>query len=472
MYLNRIEVRNFRLQGQDIIWDLQPDVNILVGYNGCGKTSLLKMIYELYRYDYNDIDITDKEILFKTIEQQKVDSITIFEGQEKEYQSFRTYKVIPYNTSLDTFTNEIQLINTFDVTLSHYKKIFSEMKDFPFESSLLDLSLDKIKIAFLLFNHRIRKDLEQLHFEPETLTAIERKEISDKIEKAAIRRKKFIKIIDRLFIETQKVLDIIDADFSFLDAEKNEILLTELSSGEKQLLFILLTVFIQNEEPSILLLDEPEISMHIYWLRELISIIREINPNCQLIIATHSPTIISQGWFDKTKNWEEVISPYYSQHSMIGYETEESAQKRNNFLQNTRLQNYHLYTHLHYLTYSEIIRYFLPLKIRDISYSTFIFEGLSKEQIAELIKNGLINFLEFERFISNSHNLQEAIELAVYLLENHENTSFGLDILWRKTTNNEERKQVIAFANDYKQNINELNLSRFKSLKPKNGKKT
>ena len=339
MYLNRIEVRNFRLQGQDIIWDLNPDVNILVGYNGCGKTSLLKMVYELYKYnsdDYLAAKDEDLTFFFETSEQQAIDSITIFEGKENDYQLFKTYMDVAYDVSIDTFTNEIQLINTFDVNLSNYKQIFSELKDFPFKSSLLDLSLEKVKLAFLLSHNKIRKDLEKLHFETETLTEIEKKEISKKIDMAALRRKKFIKIVDRLFAETHKTLDTVEADFSFLDAEKNEISILALSSGEKQLLYILLTVFLQNHEPSILLLDEPEISMHIYWQRELISIIRELNPNCQLIIATHSPTIISQGWFDNMKNWEDVISPYYSQPTMIGVETEESAAKRANLVLSSR----------------------------------------------------------------------------------------------------------------------------------------
>ena len=69
MYLNRIEVRNFRLQGQDIIWDLNPDVNILVGYNGCGKTSLLKMVYEVYNYRQV------RRASLKTVQKQEIDKI-------------------------------------------------------------------------------------------------------------------------------------------------------------------------------------------------------------------------------------------------------------------------------------------------------------------------------------------------------------------------------------------------------------
>ena len=75
--------------------------------------------------------------------------------------------------------------------------------------------------------------------------------------------------------------------------------LEQLSSGEKQILLILTSVFLQEEKPTILLMDEPEISLHISWQDRLISLIRELNPNCQLIVTTHSPNIFASGWEDK-----------------------------------------------------------------------------------------------------------------------------------------------------------------------------
>ena len=75
--------------------------------------------------------------------------------------------------------------------------------------------------------------------------------------------------------------------------------LDQLSSGEKQLLLILTTVFLQEEKPNVLLMDEPEISLHIGWQDQLISILRELNPKCQFILTTHSPNIFANGWEDR-----------------------------------------------------------------------------------------------------------------------------------------------------------------------------
>jgi hypothetical protein len=55
-------------------------------------------------------------------------------------------------------------------------------------------------------------------------------------------------------------------------------------------------------------MDEPEISLHIDWQRSLISNIRQINPNCQIIITTHSPTVWYQGWIEEVIQIEDIQS--------------------------------------------------------------------------------------------------------------------------------------------------------------------
>jgi ABC-type lipoprotein export system ATPase subunit len=72
---------------------------------------------------------------------------------------------------------------------------------------------------------------------------------------------------------------------------KDAILLSKLSSGEKQLLILFIEALLQKQRPYIFLADEPELSLHISWQREIISAITSINPNAQIIVATHSPEI-------------------------------------------------------------------------------------------------------------------------------------------------------------------------------------
>lgn len=70
--------------------------------------------------------------------------------------------------------------------------------------------------------------------------------------------------------------------------------LSKLSSGEKQLLILFIEALLQKQQPYIFLADEPELSLHISWQRQIISAITKLNPNAQVIVATHSPEIAAK----------------------------------------------------------------------------------------------------------------------------------------------------------------------------------
>ena len=66
----------------------------------------------------------------------------------------------------------------------------------------------------------------------------------------------------------------------------------QLSSGEKHLLKLLIEVV--SIEDSSILIDEPELSMHIDWQKSLLQNMNTLNPGAQLIVATHSPEVMSE----------------------------------------------------------------------------------------------------------------------------------------------------------------------------------
>ena len=70
----------------------------------------------------------------------------------------------------------------------------------------------------------------------------------------------------------------------------------------------MLTVLLQRKEESILIMDEPEISKHIDWQRELLNNLKKLNPNCQIILATHSPGVIMDGWEQLVTNISSLIT--------------------------------------------------------------------------------------------------------------------------------------------------------------------
>ena len=126
-----------------------------------------------------------------------------------------------------------------------------------------------------------------------------------KAQKISEPKKKFQDMLDRLFAETGKRLIRTKNEIAF--TQIGEVLQPyQLSSGEKQMLAILLTVLIEDNQHFVLFMDEPEVSLHIDWQKNLIDMILDLNPNVQIILTTHSPAVIMNGWMDKVTEVTDI----------------------------------------------------------------------------------------------------------------------------------------------------------------------
>lgn len=74
--------------------------------------------------------------------------------------------------------------------------------------------------------------------------------------------------------------------------------LVKLSSGEKQIIIMFYALLFHAEPGSIVILDEPEISLHVSWQQKLGRYFSDICRvrNIQMIVATHSPQVIHDMW--------------------------------------------------------------------------------------------------------------------------------------------------------------------------------
>ena len=80
----------------------------------------------------------------------------------------------------------------------------------------------------------------------------------------------------------------------------------QLSMGEKQILLLMLMVGNTKQEPCIFFMDEPDLSMHIDWKEILVKELHELNPNMQIILSTHAPSVIT-GWHDRVKEVGQLV---------------------------------------------------------------------------------------------------------------------------------------------------------------------
>ncbi len=112
--------------------------------------------------------------------------------------------------------------------------------------------------------------------------------IEEQIEEAMASREKLRELIQDMFTGGKTVIFKDTAIEVKTEGEQN-IELASLSSGEKHVLWILIETMLV--EQNALLIDEPEISLHVDWQKGLVSAMRQLNPDAQLILATHSPEI-------------------------------------------------------------------------------------------------------------------------------------------------------------------------------------
>lgn len=239
MYINEFNIEGL-WGAKTLQWkNIRQDINIVVGINGSGKTTLLDAMNSCY----------------------------CAKSKSKHYKK-------AYGNDIDI---PVAYVSSFDVPADSKKKNNS-----PLLNRLLSVVLQNLdQMSF--FNYR----MIPINYPSET------KRINSRIEM-------FYKLVNSFFAETKKTIDI--------DKERNTIIfktkdgetlqLPDLSAGEKQLLYLLLTVFLMDEKPAILLLDEPELSLHITWQEKLLEALRKLNPACQIIMTTHSPSIFVNGWRD------------------------------------------------------------------------------------------------------------------------------------------------------------------------------
>jgi predicted ATP-binding protein involved in virulence len=94
--------------------------------------------------------------------------------------------------------------------------------------------------------------------------------------------------------------------FAFELPNKSLLMADKLSSGEQNELILIFELLFKSEPNALILIDEPEISLHIAWQQQFLEDMEAISnlTNVKIMIATHSPDIINGRW-DLTTGLEE-----------------------------------------------------------------------------------------------------------------------------------------------------------------------
>ena len=270
-YIKRIEIDSLWSGKKHIVCDLNRQVNILSGSNGQGKSTILNKVVK-----------------------------GLAAGGEFPSHMLKGVKldVVPEDAKWIRY----DLIRSLD---SNLQQTFSENTGFITQAmtalagvgagSLLDMQLFQLQRKYLDYQVNIGNRI------------IEKLQTGDTEAAQQMSQKKtrFQDIVDELFSDTGKKIIRTANELQF--TQIGEVLLPyRLSSGEKQILIILLTVLVEDNQPYVLFMDEPEVSLHMEWQKRLVDLCIELNPNVQIILTTHSPAIVMNGWVDSVTEVSDI----------------------------------------------------------------------------------------------------------------------------------------------------------------------
>ncbi len=270
-YIKRIEIDSLWSGMKHIVWELDPRVNILSGINGVGKSTILNKVVKGLS--------AGGEFPSHMLKGVKLEV-------EPEDARWIRYDMI---RSLDS-----NLAQTLAETDNSVQQALSALTT-DMGGSLLDIQLYHLQRKYLDYQvnvgNRIIEQLQQGNME----TA----------QQLSKKKQRFQDIVDELFEETGKHIIRTENEIRFTQIGE-QLKPYQLSSGEKQMLIILLTVLVEDDQSYVLFMDEPEVSLHIEWQKRLIDLILELNPNVQIILTTHSPAVIMNGWMDSVTEVSEI----------------------------------------------------------------------------------------------------------------------------------------------------------------------
>ena len=263
-YIEQIEIDSLWSGKRHILWNLDRQVNILSGVNGVGKSTILNKVVKGLSQGGEFVSHMLKGVHLKVYPEDA--------------------KWIRYD-----------IIRSFDRPLMNMETVTKMNLSLATE---LDWQLFQLQRKYLDYQVNIGNRIISVLQSGDSDAPERAKQIS-------LPKKRFQDIMDKLFSDTGKKIVRTENEIRF--SQIGETLVPyQLSSGEKQILAIMLTVLVEDNQNYVLFMDEPEVSLHVDWQQQLIDLVLELNPNVQIILTTHSPAVIMNGWMDKVTEVSDI----------------------------------------------------------------------------------------------------------------------------------------------------------------------
>ncbi len=297
-----MKIRKLHIKNYKVFNDLQLDFTdangntldkiVLAGVNGCGKTTVLEIIKNIHDGSLLGSIGTSDSFIEVEIEVLKYEQKIITEEMNNDIIINSTSLTGKYrnvfrngmNVSI-TYSNKVlgaeNILNNqhFDSTKLFYLPTKPSETEIAKNQKYQTIHLDTLKSEMKAFALKGIRD-EILKNEDIAPRLTKQKEIS-----------KITKALNGLNLTT-KLVDLESEELIFESANGQKIKFEDLSNGEQNLYFRAIYLSKLNPKDSIIMVDEPEDSLHPTWQQKVVQLYQNIGENNQVIVATHSPHII------------------------------------------------------------------------------------------------------------------------------------------------------------------------------------
>ncbi len=351
-----MKIRKLHIKNYKVFDDLELDFTdangntldkiVLAGVNGCGKTTVLEVIHNLYANTFpNQLSAPNKstsiEVIFEVTELEKL-KIQYFFKLYKNNDNDNDNDNIDIKTAITNFLEELKSKNYFTL-------VFEQNYDLPITEIISTLIFQSIQshpsrpnLFYFPINTLIKKEkdyIKILHLgsDKDEMKKLALKDIRDEVfknEDVTIREskekaiKRLQKPLNGLALNT-KLVDLASEELIFESPNGEKIKFEELSNGEQNLYFRAIYLSMLNPQNSIIMIDEPEDSLHPTWQQKVMQLYQNIGENNQVIVATHSPHIIGSSKTEEVflleieDNKIGAVHPRYTKGHSIDYILEE-----------------------------------------------------------------------------------------------------------------------------------------------------
>ena len=273
------------------------DVIVLAGVNGSGKTTILESIKDFFNnkninYDEPEKSNANLDIFLEEFEKKNIEEAEKSSNNYKQplwnfFNALQSYQYEKYNNN-GLYQNLIakRFENPPKIIYVPAENKFEEIQTY---STTLSKEYKFINIV----NSNVIRDIPSYIATRRNYLATIEEDLTMK------------EITNKVVNEINSIFDIFELDvklkgFSkdektmpiFENSAGEEFDINDLSSGEKQLFLRTLSIKMLEPKNSIILIDEPELSLHPKWQQRIIEVYKKIGENNQIILATHSPHIL------------------------------------------------------------------------------------------------------------------------------------------------------------------------------------